>query len=316
MTWLYVPSACVPATEDSTSESGSAPAERLARSATWRKKPHLQPFWQRVWRTVPWMKRLCGLTCAPSTLKRGVERWISSLRASRASHSASRAGNEAETTSGHSGPSCFASSANQEPKPSFSKRSQLSLLLDCPRSYKRWKPGGGAGRLSELRRRMQGLPTDALASSCSQWPTPTARDGLSGTGQSPKAQGGENLRTASRQWPTPSARDWKSGQASPETHAGNARPLNEAVVLLGAPTSPHPETQPSTTAESTPASGPTSPLRLRPNWDEWLMGLPHGWTDPTTPLGPTEFERWAMESYRWLSQLLGACSAGCSEGNA
>jgi hypothetical protein len=50
--------------------------------------------------------------------------------------------------------------------------------------------------------------------------------------------------------PTPLSRDWKSGSVSQETMSKNSRPLNEQV------------------------GG-----KLNPQWVEWLMGWPIGWTD-------------------------------------
>jgi hypothetical protein len=61
---------------------------------------------------------------------------------------------------------------------------------------------------------------------------------------------------------TPTARDWKSGKASLATHAKNSRPLSEQV------------------------GG-----QLNPNWEEWLMGWPIGWTD-CEPLATAKFQQW------------------------
>lgn len=121
-------------------------------------------------------------------------------------------------------------------------------------------------------------PTLALA--VKMWPTPTQADGLGGPGNSGR-QGGENLRTAAARWPTPkasaenygrpladdrgdlqaavlrvptpSARDWKSSHASEATLSKNSRPLNEVV------------------------SG-GSGGQLNPDWVDWLIGAPIGWT--------------------------------------
>lgn len=50
----------------------------------------------------------------------------------------------------------------------------------------------------------------------------------------PRTSGDDNLPTRAAAWPPlwaiPSARDWKWGEASAETMAGNARPLNEQVA--------------------------------------------------------------------------------------
>jgi hypothetical protein len=86
------------------------------------------------------------------------------------------------------------------------------------------------------------------------WPTPQAHDASKGNakrvGRYGTKHGARNLNDEVAMWPTPSARDWKSGKASQETMERNARPLSEAV------------------------GG-----QLNPQWVEWLMGFPIGWTD-------------------------------------
>jgi hypothetical protein len=57
--------------------------------------------------------------------------------------------------------------------------------------------------------------------------------------------------------PTPTARDWRSGKASDETHGKNARPLNETLTKM---------------------SGNQSG-RINPQFLEWMMGFPIGWTE-------------------------------------
>ena len=99
------------------------------------------------------------------------------------------------------------------------------------------------------------------------WATPQAFD-ATGIQRSPEAaqraqagratpgrNGGapKNLREQIHLWPTPTARDWKDGAS-----IGSA-PENG---LLGRVVNP------------SPATG-----SLNPNWVEWLMGYPVGWTD-------------------------------------
>lgn len=75
---------------------------------------------------------------------------------------------------------------------------------------------------------------------------------MGGPGTSGRS-GGPNLRTAVKQWPTPAGRDWRSGGASEKTMQKNARPLSETVT-----------------------GG--KPGQLNPDWVEWMMGWPIGWT--------------------------------------
>lgn len=86
-------------------------------------------------------------------------------------------------------------------------------------------------------------------------PTPLARDASSGrhplnvsTGRTVRGCGA-SLAERVRMLATPTARDWRSGSVLEETHARNARPLSEQVGGL-----------------------------LSPDWTEWLMGWPVGWS--------------------------------------
>lgn len=71
--------------------------------------------------------------------------------------------------------------------------------------------------------------------------------------------------SASGFWPTPTARDWRSGKASAATHERNSRPLSEQVGGL-----------------------------LNPDWVEWLMGWPIGWT-ALKPLEMDKFHEWRQQ---------------------
>jgi hypothetical protein len=64
--------------------------------------------------------------------------------------------------------------------------------------------------------------------------------------------------------PTPLARDWRSGKVSEATMQRNSRPLSEKI------------------------GG-----KLNPQWVEWLMGWPIGWTD-CEPLATDKFQQWRL----------------------
>lgn len=93
MTWLHVPStslASVPVPEASNSDS-MPPNPEPELYVTLSGKPTPRPVSWRGWKTRPWITRLFGTTLPPSTLQRGVDSWISSLRETRASQTASPA---------------------------------------------------------------------------------------------------------------------------------------------------------------------------------------------------------------------------------
>ena len=91
--WIHVPatySASAQDTAASSLDSTQPWMEELARSVTWKTNSVSPASLRRVWKTVPSIQRLSGLTCEPLTQNRGVAEWISSLGASRASHIASQ----------------------------------------------------------------------------------------------------------------------------------------------------------------------------------------------------------------------------------
>lgn len=101
-----------------------------------------------------------------------------------------------------------------------------------------------------------------LSTAAKNWPTPRASDGEKGGPNQRGSKGDFNLPAAVHHWPTPNATDWKG----PSTRSpGKERPLCDDDL-------------------PTRAGG-----QLNPNWVEWLMGYPLGWT---------VLEDWATQWYR------------------
>ena len=149
------------------------------------------------------------------------------------------------------------------------------------------------------------------------WPTPTASDH---TGPGHAAQGGLNLRTAVAAYPTPRASDHK-GATDPAAAAAAAAAargfspnLPEFVAELSAR-----KMYPTATATAYKGWSPnhnradtddrldytveregfqpgqqTPPMRLNPNWVEWLMGWPIGQT-ALKPLETDKFQEWQQQ---------------------
>lgn len=109
------------------------------------------------------------------------------------------------------------------------------------------------------------------------WPAPRANDAEKRGNIAIKARNG--LPAAVKMWPTPTTRDWKDGSAqSCENVPANG--------LLGRVVHQFPTPR----AQSARGSGPSrignkADLQtvvggsLNPDWVEWLMGLPTGWTE-------------------------------------
>lgn len=224
MTWLYLPSACSPyarASVDLISVSDSLP-HALEPSATWKGKPLPLRSWSRVCRTVFWMTRLSGATLPPSTVTRGVARWISSWAASPARTSAMLAhGLASRANAPASGSKSFESFARWDRGTSTWRTSQLSLLGDSTPYSAAWPKQGSMRNGSVSRRRPWAPPTSATAGSASDaWPTPDAS--VANDGEAPaswltrrrslSAKHGNNgagmpLTLASILWPTPTGND-------------------------------------------------------------------------------------------------------------
>jgi DNA (cytosine-5)-methyltransferase 1 len=92
------------------------------------------------------------------------------------------------------------------------------------------------------------------------WPTPTVNGNYNAKGASKKS--GDGLATAVKKeglWPTPLTRDYKGGR-SPETLKAKGRTPTNSL--------------PDSVTHQEGQSGP-----LNPQWVEWLMGFPIGWTE-------------------------------------
>lgn len=93
------------------------------------------------------------------------------------------------------------------------------------------------------------------------WPTPRAQEPGSNS-----AGHGKGLAETAKAWPTPLARDWKDTAGMDE-----AKRRQTSLASVAFHSGPHPPT--------TTTDGHTSQKRLNPQFAEWLMGWPIGWTD-------------------------------------
>ncbi len=134
----------------------------------------------------------------------------------------------------------------------------------------------------------------------SSWPTPTASDGMGGAGCSGR-KGGLNIRTAVAEWPTPTVSgNYNRKGASKNSGDGLATAVNQTTWPTPTATS-HKGWSPNHNRADTDdrldysverqafAHGQqTPPMRLNPDWTEWLMGWPIGWTELSGESHPSE----------------------------
>lgn len=131
--WLYMPLAFVPDTPESTSAlplPANSPGSNLELFVTSSGKATPRALSWPGWKTRTWSRRLSTVTLPPSTVDAGVDAWISSLRASRASRSVSPVDVLAQRTSDTFGPTCCGSSGSPVPGGSSSKTSPDSFQLE------------------------------------------------------------------------------------------------------------------------------------------------------------------------------------------
>ncbi len=352
MAWLYVPGLVG-------SNSGStSPNPDIELWVSLSGKHEQRPLSWRGWRTRRWVKLLSGTTLAPSTADAGVDAWISSLRASRASRSASPGSSEESLTNATSGRPSPGSLAAYALSGYCSKTSRVwqqpSLLMDeapskpSTTTFAEWvtRSRGTSSQRQRWGRRI-------FANDSSSWPTPNTPSGGPNSESTATHTGGMDLEGAVALWPTPdagvrtgfnrsesegatnrpllaeAAKMWPTPRAEDSeatgAHRGTPDTLNAAAGLWATPAaratkgacSPGALTrrdgksrmdlldnqavyfQPFRPAETTAdagvrssASTPALPRRLNPDFVEWLMGWPIGWTVPGSPLPATEWSRW------------------------
>jgi hypothetical protein len=179
--WIHVPPEFCPsaqAGEDLNSDLASS-CQALAQSATLRGKSLPARSWQRACEKVSFVKPLSGRILPHSTAQDGVERWISSLRDTPASPSASSGSARGSQTSDTSGLTSAESSASVAPEQSSARtwritsRSGSKMLAE---NYEKWAT---LSRQAYSRRVRWALRT--IGRGFSFWGTPLANP--SGRGQ-------------------------------------------------------------------------------------------------------------------------------------
>lgn len=209
-----------------------------------------------------------GLTCVPLTEDHGAGLLTSFLAAFHARTSASQAAETASTGSeaacGQRWPGLL---AKYDHGSCSWKTAQPSLLGGSDEFSETW-PRSGMTRtgMSYLRRTLE-LRT--YANGCGLWPTPVASD--TGSRSTKYNQGGTPLSLAVKLWPTPTAGNSKSGGYLAEWGGSRSR---EKMASM---------------APESDMFGP-----LNPEWVEWLMGWPIGWTD-LRPLEMDRFREWQQQ---------------------
>lgn len=232
MTWLFVPSEycpSAPAEAASTTEFiklWRASAYHVVLSVTSNGTLLQRPFLWPGWHYRNWIRRLSGMTLPRSMLERGVARWISSLRDSRASQSAKQVEAEASKTSAGFGPQSCAAFARYDPPSCSWKTCPDSSNEAQTLSSATWPPSGSM-RSGICFPRPRRAPR-SVGNAGSVWPTPDAsvfKDSQSVEMYEARKRretakryngngGGTPSAMAVRLWPTPTAVDSRSSAAA------------------------------------------------------------------------------------------------------
>jgi len=227
-----------------------------------------------------------GLTCPASmtytpltqTDWLGLDESISSVEASRVSPSASPASRERRKTTATSGRRCAALLHSRDPLGSLVKTLLVSSRWHSTMCWLTWKPSTTPGGRLLFRLVPSMRDTDGTVSG-SLLPTPVTVDSRSLFNRSPSSGAARRptLGAMARYnlWPTPVARDFK-GQGMSRERRATREPDNLCSAVA-----------------ETDGSGP-----LNPQWVEWLMGFPTGWTE----LEPSEMPSSRRSSKRSAAQ--------------
>ncbi len=304
MAWLYVPG--LVDSNSGCAECGLTCEPSAGSSETPSPPPFLSPGCEKE----PWTRLLCGMTSPHSMAQRGVDAWISSLRATHASHSVSLANAEASQTNGTSGRTLPESFARWDRDGSCWRTSQGTFPWASPTFSGRWPRWGTMRSGAAIRQSKPGVPT--AESDCSCWPTPLAHDSTKGKTQAQveamrrrTGAGVRNLNEVAENtaWPTPRASipgsrpnkrggkvlseeaKWATPRAGWIQNRMTGIPPSEAAgkhgLSLAGQACDHQRQTTQTPGSGSQPTTRTRSLRLNPVFVEWLMGFPRNWSLPS-----------------------------------
>ena len=259
-------------------------------SLMWRSKPSQFRTWFQRWNRVSWMPHLFGRILKPCQWSRFEDELTLSLAATHANLSVSLEKEEQKKTKDISGLTSEKSSEQFDLFDVSLKTSKDTSTLDSEKSLATWKALVTKRRGEYSARLKSAHPTREKGSSL--WPTVTMDSTSSRTKK--YAQGGMPLSMAVNLWPTVRVSS-ANGASQKELSEGNPKRRLETEVLLWPTPTAHEArlgyqdrsdptkkgTQESlTTVVVNRAGGRSECLgHLNPEFCEWLMGVPTGWTE-------------------------------------
>ena len=267
--WIHVPSTSSQSVQDTEALSLDSEAlSLLEQSATWKTKSVSLQSLRRVWKTVPSIRRLSGLTFAPSIQNRGVERWISSLEDSHVSHIRSLETDSVKMIQENSQEKSLELQPDWDTQLSFLKMSPescASTMTTSDQAYKKW-----ATPLRKDSLRRQKLAHHTRGNGSLSWRTPASQE--------------SGIR--------PARLEEAPGSRMYDKETGRLAQYGLPQQVQNWPTQDSPSIP---QAQETAKDGhtcSTSCRRLNPRFVEMLMGLPQGWSNDSEPVEMESFLRW------------------------
>jgi hypothetical protein len=265
----------------------------------WRSKPSPLRTWSQRWSRVSWFQRLSTRILKPSQhtyFEVALTSSLEDIRASRSQPQESDLAPKTPDTSGH----LYGDTLNQLDLFGASlKMSKDTSRLDSQASSATWKKMVTEQR-GEYSQRVK-LAHHTRENESTFWPTPTTQDNNQIKG---KDKRGTTLGGAVRNWPTPTVFDttggsyptrfengrWKSKHSADLNSPDYGAKLKDAVMNWPTPTARDYKGGRSLDALEASGRNESNSLpdavnvaaqavgSLNPDWVEWLMGVPTGWT--------------------------------------
>lgn len=233
-------------------------AEEASRSLMWRGKHTPPKSWLRAWTKNAWVQRLSTRTLPSSTDDRLLAWWTASLGGIPASPSHLLESAWAQTTPDTSGPTSKGSSSRSTLGGASSRTCAGICLSEHTMSSATFKAWAIALRRDSTRRKKSERLTSEKG--CSFWPTPTVNDSKNNGGPHQWERNSLALNVLAKQPPwirCQCCEDYWCRDHDKHAHQCDCPEVGEW--------------------ETPPYS--IQPGNLHPQFVEWLMGWPDGWTD-------------------------------------
>ena len=299
MVWLYLPES-----EDLSSGLTSLyPHQELFVMSRGKPMPLLSL--SRKWNKGGFIRLLSGLMLPPSMAKSGVERWISLVPDSHASLGVLQVNKKGRMTNDGFGMTSSELLAKLDLDSSFWKTSQVSLMGDLIPFLGPWPKSGSMLNGDVSKRPILAQDIIEIDSSYSDiFPTPTLGESKNVGYQISNGKKYPTLTGTMMMFPTPTALEAQKAGIKSFNKTGQSLTSLVKMGMFNTPTASDGQNSTLPPSHANWGSLPGDMIRsgharnggvLNPQWVEWLMGWPIGWTD---------LEPVAMESFPCRQQPL------------